>query len=93
MNTATAARQRHTARKTPRLPREHQPKPSSPLDDYISRQNWSLASGRSIRSLKRDAILGHGPRPFVYGKQVFYSRKAIAAYLESLAAERNGGGA
>ena len=92
MTTATATRQRHTARKTPRRTPERQPKPASPLDNYISREDWASASGRSVRSLKRDAILRRGPRPFLYGKRVYYSRKAIADHLESLANERNGGG-
>ena len=90
MSAATAPRRKHAARK-PAARHEPRPKPASPLDDYILREDWALASGRSIRSLKRDAILGRGAKPFLYGKKVYYSRAAIAEHLAGLAAERNGG--
>jgi hypothetical protein len=51
----------------------------------VSRQEYAEATGRKIRSLKRDWTFRRGPRPIRIGQQVFYRVKDIEAYIESLA--------
>ena len=56
----------------------------------VPREEVARATGRSVRMLKRDAMLRRGPRPVVYGKKTFYLRKQLMAYFESLAENGRG---
>jgi hypothetical protein len=61
--------------------------PTKVLDDIdlIPREDLATATGRSIRSLKRDWTLRRGPRPIMIGKKVFYRKTDVRAYVEKLA--------
>ena len=60
----------------------------TPLDQYITREEWVRARGVSVRTIKRDEVLRRGPKPIKIGRKTYLFRADISAWLESL---RNGG--
>ena len=56
------------------------------LDAYMSQEELAQQLGRSPRTLGRWRRLGEGPKPIRIGKEPFYPRDAVKAWLESLAA-------
>ena len=56
----------------------------------VPRDEVARATGRSVRMLKRDAMLRRGPRPVVYGKTTYYLKRQLVEYFERLAEGRNG---
>jgi hypothetical protein len=64
-----------------------QPTPESPAAirakvGLITREEFAAAAGRTVRSLKRDAVRRVGPKPVRMGQQVFYRVADIERYIE-----------
>ena len=55
---------------------------SSVLDGYLSKHDLARELGCSPRTLDRHHSAGSGPRRTVLFRRVYYSRTAVAAFLE-----------
>jgi hypothetical protein len=54
------------------------------LDSYLTEADLAKEIGRSPRTLARWRAIGEGPRYVRLGRQVFYRKTSVAAWLAGL---------
>ncbi|MHC4608033.1 MAG: helix-turn-helix domain-containing protein [Planctomycetota bacterium] len=53
-----------------------------PNADLLSEMEFAALIGKSLRTVRRWHVERRGPRRTLLGRSVFYSRKAIEAFLQ-----------